>query len=209
MIAMHVVLMGPVCRAGLVLQPVRLLIRRRLTTASAYRRAALPPGRRVGTVWRIQTCRVFVVPIEPCWHRVLLPDAEPPDDALFPAIDGLKIHPFGNALRKTYLCHSRSRLLHRGDAPNHPSSVPKSTTPMRTAILHVPSGSTRDPSQNQASGRLTSSSGAVAQPSGEARIYPEFGLLIMVSSGAAVSAVSAAARALRTCPPSRRCVVTK
>lgn len=63
----------------------------------------------------IQTGRVFMVPIEPRWHRVLFPDAEPPDDALFPVTEGLKIQPFGNALRKAYLCRSPSRLLRSGD----------------------------------------------------------------------------------------------
>lgn len=63
----------------------------------------------------IQAGRVFVVPIEPRWHRVLFPDAEPVEDALLPATAGLEIQPFGNALRKAYLCHSPSRLLRRGD----------------------------------------------------------------------------------------------
>ena len=62
----------------------------------------------------MQTGRVFLVPIEPRWHRVLFPDAEP-DDALLPATAGLAIQPFGNAIRKAYLCHSSSRLLRPGD----------------------------------------------------------------------------------------------
>lgn len=62
----------------------------------------------------LQAGRAFLVPIEPRWHRVLFPDAEP-DDALFPATAGLTIQPFGNAIRKAYLCHSSSRLLRRGD----------------------------------------------------------------------------------------------
>ena len=57
---------------------------------------------------------VFIVPIEPRWHRVLFPDAEP-NDALIPAIEGLTIRPFGNAIRKAYLCHSPSRILKPGD----------------------------------------------------------------------------------------------
>lgn len=63
----------------------------------------------------IETGRVFVVPIEPKWHRVLFPDAEPFDGALLPATAGLAIQPFGNALRKAYLCNSSSRLLRPGD----------------------------------------------------------------------------------------------
>jgi GNAT superfamily N-acetyltransferase len=63
---------------------------------------------------KIQEDRVFLIPIEPRWHRVLFPDAEP-DDALFPATAGMKIQPFGNAIRKAYLCHSPSRLLQSGD----------------------------------------------------------------------------------------------
>ncbi|MFD4325061.1 GNAT family N-acetyltransferase [Nocardioides sp. NPDC058538] len=57
----------------------------------------------------------FVVPIEPRWHRVLFPDAEPPDDGLFPATLGLSTKPFGNALRKAYLCNAPTRLLRPGD----------------------------------------------------------------------------------------------
>nr|WP_239580126.1 GNAT family N-acetyltransferase [Microlunatus panaciterrae] len=60
--------------------------------------------------------RTHVVPIEPRWHRALFPDAEPPDeDALLPASAGLSSRPFGNALRKAYLCNSPSRLLQPGD----------------------------------------------------------------------------------------------
>lgn len=57
-----------------------------------------------------------VVPIEPRWHRVLFPDAEPEEpEALFPARLGLANYPFGNALRKAYLSNSPSRLLAPGD----------------------------------------------------------------------------------------------
>jgi len=57
----------------------------------------------------------FLIPIEPRWHRLLFPDAEPvEDDALFPAIDAVT-QPFGNALRKAYLCNSSTRLLRPGD----------------------------------------------------------------------------------------------
>ncbi len=60
--------------------------------------------------------RVFIVPIRPKWHRVLFPDAEPiRDDALLPATAGLALQPFGNAIRKAYLCNSPSRRLRPGD----------------------------------------------------------------------------------------------
>ncbi|GAA1549208.1 hypothetical protein [Nocardioides humi] len=65
---------------------------------------------------RITGRRPFVIPIEPRWHRLLFPDAEPADeDALFPATLGLTTQPFGNALRKAYLCNAPSRLLRSGD----------------------------------------------------------------------------------------------
>lgn len=57
----------------------------------------------------------FAVPIEPKWHRMLFPDAEPDDDALFSATLGLTVQPFGNALRKAYLCNAPTRLLQPGD----------------------------------------------------------------------------------------------
>lgn len=71
-----------------------------------------PPALRLGG----QHC--FVVPIEPRWHRVLFPDAErePGDEnALFAATLGLATQPFGNALRKAYLCNAPTRLLRPGD----------------------------------------------------------------------------------------------
>lgn len=63
-----------------------------------------------------QTCHA--IPIEPRWHRILFPDAErepAEEDALFPATEGLTTQPFGNALRKAYLCNAPSRLLQPGD----------------------------------------------------------------------------------------------
>lgn len=56
-----------------------------------------------------------MVPIEPRWHRLLFPDGEPVEDTLFPATLGLSAQPFGNALRKAYLCNASSRLLRPGD----------------------------------------------------------------------------------------------
>jgi GNAT superfamily N-acetyltransferase len=63
-----------------------------------------------------QGTSTYMVPIEPRWHRVLFPDAEPTsEDELFSAIAGLTVQPFGNALRKAYLCNAPSRLLLPGD----------------------------------------------------------------------------------------------
>jgi GNAT superfamily N-acetyltransferase len=64
----------------------------------------------------VATAQPFVIPIEPRWHRILFPDAEPArEDALFPATLGLTSQPFGNALRKAYLCNAPTRLLQPGD----------------------------------------------------------------------------------------------
>jgi len=65
---------------------------------------------------RLSGSNSYAIPIEPRWHRLLFPDAEPVDeDALFPATLGLTTQPFGNALRKAYLCNAPSRLLRPGD----------------------------------------------------------------------------------------------
>lgn len=65
---------------------------------------------------RMRGVRSFLVPIEPRWHQVLFPDAEPldPQGGLFPKFLGLQTQPFGNALRKAYLCNSPTRLLSPG-----------------------------------------------------------------------------------------------
>ncbi|MEV5000612.1 hypothetical protein [Nocardioides sp. LML1-1-1.1] len=65
---------------------------------------------------RMAAARSFLVPIEPRWHQVLFPDAEPldPQGGLFPALLGHQTQPFGNALRKAYLCNSPTRLLMPG-----------------------------------------------------------------------------------------------
>lgn len=62
----------------------------------------------------LDTTAPHLIPIEPRWHRLLFPDAEPVEDALFPAIDAVTA-PFGNALRKAYLCKTPSRTLNPGD----------------------------------------------------------------------------------------------
>ena len=65
---------------------------------------------------RLTGSNAYAIPIEPRWHRLLFPDAEPVDeDALFPASLGLTTQPFGNALRKAYLSNAPSRLLRPGD----------------------------------------------------------------------------------------------
>jgi L-amino acid N-acyltransferase YncA len=54
--------------------------------------------------------QTFVVPIEPRYHRLLFPDAERQM-----GLPGLAANrPFGNGLRKAYLCHSATRLVAPG-----------------------------------------------------------------------------------------------
>jgi len=60
--------------------------------------------------------RVFLVPIQPRYHKLLFPDAEPPPEPeaqLRLPLDlvPLEPRPFGNALRKAYLSNSPSRQL--------------------------------------------------------------------------------------------------
>ncbi len=62
---------------------------------------------------------VFLVPIQPQYHRLLFPDAEPQDTPQQLELDLLGIparepRPFGNALRKAYLCHTPNRQLRAG-----------------------------------------------------------------------------------------------
>lgn len=67
---------------------------------------------------RVDGTTPHVVPIEPRWHRLLFPDAEPAaghQGALFPAVLGAGTYPFGNALRKAYLCNASSRRVRPGD----------------------------------------------------------------------------------------------
>jgi GNAT superfamily N-acetyltransferase len=54
--------------------------------------------------------QVFVVPIQPRYHGLLLPEAEP--QLLLP----MESHPFGNSIRKAYLSHSKIRRIAAGDA---------------------------------------------------------------------------------------------
>lgn len=67
---------------------------------------------------RVHGTRPHLIPIEPRWHRLLFPDAEPAhleEETLFSATQGVETHPFGNALRKAYLCHANTRRLAPGD----------------------------------------------------------------------------------------------
>ncbi len=50
----------------------------------------------------------FIIPIKPKYHRLLFPDAEPQLE-LYPGQ-----HPFGNSIRKAYLCHARMRDIEPG-----------------------------------------------------------------------------------------------
>jgi ribosomal protein S18 acetylase RimI-like enzyme len=64
---------------------------------------------------------VFLVPIQPKYHRLLFPDAEPQDEPQQLELDLVGVpsaepKPFGNALRKAYLCHTPSRQLGPGAA---------------------------------------------------------------------------------------------
>ena len=62
--------------------------------------------------------KMYVIPIEPQWHDQLFPERAPvPDSAqlpLFPAEEPLT-HPWGNALRKAYLCRSVTKTIEPGD----------------------------------------------------------------------------------------------
>jgi ribosomal protein S18 acetylase RimI-like enzyme len=62
---------------------------------------------------------VFLVPIQPQYHRLLFPDAGPqdtPQQLEFDAavIPPRELRPFGNALRKAYLCNTSNRRLRPG-----------------------------------------------------------------------------------------------
>jgi L-amino acid N-acyltransferase YncA len=56
---------------------------------------------------------IFVVPIVPRYHRLLFPDAEA-EQAQLPLLPD-EPRPFGNALRKAYLCRSGIRRIEPGD----------------------------------------------------------------------------------------------
>jgi len=56
----------------------------------------------------------FVVPIWPQWHDQLFPERVPPTDQLA-LFDPPATHPWGNALRKAYLCNSQTKQVRPGD----------------------------------------------------------------------------------------------
>jgi len=58
---------------------------------------------------RLRPDHTYVVPITPRYHSILFPDAEV--QAQFPMV----VRPYGNALRKAYLCNAPIRRLAAGD----------------------------------------------------------------------------------------------
>jgi len=58
---------------------------------------------------RVREGRAFLVPIKPIYHRMLFPDAERALQL------SLAPGPYGNALKKAYLCHAATRQLQPGD----------------------------------------------------------------------------------------------
>jgi hypothetical protein len=81
--------------------------------------ADLEYHRRYGPPALLIKQHAFVVPIEPRWHRQLFPDATPTDGTadqpLLPGIGKLSPTPWGNAIRKAYLCNAITRLVTPGD----------------------------------------------------------------------------------------------
>lgn len=63
-----------------------------------------------------QKAKVFVIPIIQRWHDQLFPECIPDDDQLTLPGFGVSTRPWGNALRKAYLCNAVSRQMAPGDA---------------------------------------------------------------------------------------------
>lgn len=66
------------------------------------------------------TGRAFLVPIMPRWHRQLFPDFRDEEargsQLILPGMPIVQeVHPWGNALRKAYLCNSNTNALQAGD----------------------------------------------------------------------------------------------
>ncbi len=59
---------------------------------------------------KLSGARAFIVPIIPEYHRLLFPELEE-QQSLMPGQD-----PFGNSIRKAYLCHASIRSIRPGDA---------------------------------------------------------------------------------------------
>lgn len=74
----------------------------RLLTAVEFHRRFGPP------LVKVDGVAAFVVPIQPRFHHLLFPEAE----AQLSLAEGA--HPFGNAIRKAYLCHAPIRRIEPG-----------------------------------------------------------------------------------------------
>jgi GNAT superfamily N-acetyltransferase len=60
----------------------------------------------------------FVIPIRNHWHNQLFPECAmsgPKGQLVFPDLAGEKIRPWGNALRKAYLCNASTERIEPGD----------------------------------------------------------------------------------------------
>ncbi|MBX7088891.1 MAG: hypothetical protein K1X70_20815 [Leptospirales bacterium] len=61
-------------------------------------------------VEKLEASGVHIVPIQPHNHDLLFPSRDAAQPDLF-----IRERPYGNAIRKAYLCHARSRRIHPGD----------------------------------------------------------------------------------------------
>jgi predicted RNA-binding protein with PUA-like domain len=64
-------------------------------------------------------CSVFVIPIREGWHNQLFPECDPDADSdqmALPGVAGPSTRPWGNALRKAYLCNASTNQMQPGDA---------------------------------------------------------------------------------------------
>ncbi len=62
--------------------------------------------------------RIFAVPIKPRWHDQLFPEQAPPQQSAQLALFGsaeTQTHPWGNAIRKAYLCNAATNQVVAGD----------------------------------------------------------------------------------------------
>jgi L-amino acid N-acyltransferase YncA len=97
-----------------------ILTKPRRLDASADRLSPLQHHVRYGPPALDTSGRLWIVPIRPVWHQQLFPDA-PNDDAstgqlVLPGLDRrTQTHPWGNALRKAYLCNSNVGGIAPGD----------------------------------------------------------------------------------------------
>ena len=64
-------------------------------------------------------CSVFAIPIREGWHNQLFPECDPEAEAgqmALPGVAGAPTRPWGNALRKAYLCNASTNQIQPGDA---------------------------------------------------------------------------------------------